>query len=41
MFYADDGLIVGIKPICVQGTLMLLIRMFERIRLYTNLANTK
>ena len=41
VFYVDDGRIAGRKPIWVQTTLMVVVRMFGRVGLQTNLVNTK
>ena len=41
VLYAGDGRIEGSNPIWLQGTLMTLMRMFERVLLYTNLGKTK
>lgn len=41
LFYADDGLIGGPDPEWVQTAFSLMIRLFERIRLKTNLGKTK
>ena len=38
--YCYDGLIMGRKPIWVQGTLKTPMRMFEQLRLYTDLGNS-
>ena len=41
LFYADDGRITGRNPIWIQGMLTKILRIFERMGLYTNVGNTK
>ena len=41
MFYDDHGRISGRKPIWVQGILIALVWIFERLRLYTNMWKSK
>ena len=41
VFYAYDGNILVSNPIWVQTTLMVVVRMFGRVGLQTNLVNTK
>ena len=41
MFYANNGCIAGRNPIWVQGTLMTLVQMFERVGIDTNMGKTK
>ena len=41
MCCADYGRILGRNPIWVQVNLTTIIQMFERVKLYTNLGNTK
>ena len=41
VFYEDDGRIAGRNPIWVQTTLTLVVWIFERVGIITNLGNTK
>ena len=41
VFYADDGGIAGRNPIWVQKNLTVVLMMFERVGLQTNIGNNK
>ncbi len=40
-FYVDDGLVASRDPVWLQESFDILIRLFERIRLFTNASKTK
>ena len=40
LFYADNGMVALLEPLCIQGEFSTLVDLFDRVRLQTNARKT-